>query len=186
MNHELFRHFYTFWKEREAEAQDVNLPFEVIDHLDNSECVYKLSSCVKTSHGVGKIAMTQKRLFLLTEGRPGFLEIAKFRNIQVKGLFTSLSSLCTALFFNNPITLQEVKIASAPFLLVRIPSLRVQTSSRPEVFEANLKTETELWNLVVKEMCAGRKIADQHKVKSTKEHFDICSLRNDIKFGSNS
>ncbi|XP_028281858.1 DENN domain-containing protein 3-like [Parambassis ranga] len=139
VNHELFRHFYTFWKEREAEAQDVNLPSEVIDHLDNSECVYKLSSCVKTSHGVGKIAMTQKRLFLLTEGRPGFLEIAKFRNIK------------------------EVKIASAPFLLVRIPSLRVQTSSRPEAFEANLKTETELWNLVVKEMCAGRKIADQHK-----------------------
>ncbi|XP_033496322.2 DENN domain-containing protein 3-like [Epinephelus lanceolatus] len=136
---DLFRVFYTVWKETEAEAQDVNLPSEVIDHLDNSECVYKLSSCVKTSHGVGKIAMTQKRLFLLTEGRPGFLEITKFRDIQ------------------------EVKIVSAPFLLVRIPSLRIQTSGRLEVFEANLKTETELWNLVVKEMWAGRKMADQHK-----------------------
>ncbi|XP_050932332.1 DENN domain-containing protein 3 isoform X2 [Lates calcarifer] len=136
---ELFRVFYTFWKETEAEAQDVNLPTDVIDHLDNSECVYKLSSCVKTSHGVGKIAMTQKRLFLLTEGRPGYVEITKFRDIQ------------------------EVKIASAPFLLVRIPSLRIQTSCQPEMFEANLKTETELWNLVVKEMWAGRKMADQHK-----------------------
>uniref|UniRef100_A0A671U674 DENN domain containing 3 n=1 Tax=Sparus aurata TaxID=8175 RepID=A0A671U674_SPAAU len=136
---ELFRVFYTFWKETEAEAQDVNLPSEVIDCLDNNECVYKLSSCVKTSRGVGKIAMTQKRLFLLTEGRPGYLEITKFREIQ------------------------EVKIASAPFLLVRIPSLRIRTSGRPEVFEANLKTETELWNLVVKEMWAGRRMADQHK-----------------------
>uniref|UniRef100_A0A3P8VFK6 DENN domain containing 3 n=1 Tax=Cynoglossus semilaevis TaxID=244447 RepID=A0A3P8VFK6_CYNSE len=136
---ELFRLFYTFWKETEAEAQDVNLPTQVVDHLDNSECVYKLSSCVKTSHGVGKIAMTQKRLFLLTEGQPGYLEITKFRDIQ------------------------EVKIASAPFLLVRIPSLRIQTSSRPEVFEANLKAETELWNLLVKEMWAGRRMADQHK-----------------------
>ncbi|TKS82005.1 DENN domain-containing protein 3 [Collichthys lucidus] len=136
---ELFKVFYTFWKEMEIEAQDVNLPSGVIDHLDNSECVYKLSSCVKTSYGVGKIAMTQKRLFLLTEGRPGFLDITKFRDIQ------------------------EVKIASAPFLLLRIPSLRIQTSRRPEVFEANLKTETELWNLVVKEMWAGRKMADQHK-----------------------
>lgn len=81
---ELFRVFYTFWKETEAEAQDVNLPTEVIDHLDNSECVYKLSSCVKTSHGVGKIAMTQKRLFLLTEGQPGYFEITKFRDIQVR------------------------------------------------------------------------------------------------------
>ncbi|KAM4601561.1 DENN domain-containing protein 3-like [Polymixia lowei] len=136
---ELFRVFYTFWKETEAEAQDVYLPSEVIDHLDNSECVYKLSSCVKTSHGVGKIAMTQKRLFLLTEGRPDFLEITKFREIQ------------------------EVKISSAPFLLLRIPSLRIQTSSRTEVFEANLKAETDLWNLVIKEMWAGRKMADQHK-----------------------
>ncbi|XP_031154979.1 DENN domain-containing protein 3-like isoform X2 [Sander lucioperca] len=136
---ELFKIFYTFWKETEAEAQDVNLPPEVIDHLDNSECVYKLSSCVKTSHGVGKIAMTQKRLFLLTVGRQSFLEITKFRDIQ------------------------DVKIASAPFLLVRIPSLRIETSGRLEVFEANLKTETELWNLVVKEMWAGRKMADQHK-----------------------
>ncbi|XP_059196232.1 DENN domain-containing protein 3-like isoform X2 [Centropristis striata] len=136
---ELFRVFYTVWKETEAEAQDVNLPAEVIDHLDNSECVFKLSSCVKTSHGVGKIAMTQKRLFLLTVGRQGFLDITKFRDIK------------------------EVKKASAPFLLGRIPSLRIQTSSRLEVFEANLKTETELWNLMVKEMWAGRKIADQHK-----------------------
>lgn len=83
---ELFKVFYNFWKETEAEAQDVNLPSKVIEHLDDSECVYKLSSCVKTSHGVGKIAMTQKRLFLLTEGRLGFLEITKFRDIQVECL----------------------------------------------------------------------------------------------------
>ncbi|XP_055020182.1 DENN domain-containing protein 3-like isoform X2 [Boleophthalmus pectinirostris] len=136
---DLFRDFYTFWKETEAEAQDVNLPSDVIDQLDNSECVYKLSSCVKTSHGVGKIAMTQKRLFLLPEGRANFLEITKFRDIQ------------------------EVKVSSAPVLLLRIPSLRIKCSSRPEVFEANLKTETELWNLIVKEMWTGRKMADQHK-----------------------
>uniref|UniRef100_A0A7N8XHV0 DENN domain-containing protein 3-like n=1 Tax=Mastacembelus armatus TaxID=205130 RepID=A0A7N8XHV0_9TELE len=132
----LFKNFYTLWKETETEAQDVNLPPEVIDHLDNNESVFKVSSCVRTSHGVGKIAMTQKRLFLLTEGRPVYLEIAKFRDIQT---------------------------ASASFLLLRIPSLHIHTSSRPEVFEANLKTETELWNLVVREMWAGRKMADQHK-----------------------
>uniref|UniRef100_A0A3P9KUT9 UDENN domain-containing protein n=1 Tax=Oryzias latipes TaxID=8090 RepID=A0A3P9KUT9_ORYLA len=135
---ELFRVFYTFWKEMEAEARDVHLPSEVIEQLDSSECVYKLSARVKTSHGVGKVAMTQKRLFLLTDGPAGFLEITKFRDIK------------------------EVKITSAPFL-IRIPSLRIYTCSRPEVFEANLKTDTELWNLIVKEMWAGRKIADQHK-----------------------
>lgn len=81
---EVFRFFYTFWKETEAEAQDVDLPVAVLDHLEANEQVYKLSSSVKTSHGVGKIAMTQRRLFLLTEGRPGYVEVTKFRDIEVR------------------------------------------------------------------------------------------------------
>ncbi|XP_072531434.1 DENN domain-containing protein 3 [Salminus brasiliensis] len=136
---EVFRFFYTIWKETEAEAQDVDLPTSVLEHLEANECVYKLSSSVKTSHGVGKIAMTQRRLFLLTEGRPGYVEVAKFRDIE------------------------EVKISSAPFLLLRIPSLKIKTSRRKETFEANLKSECDLWHLMIKEMWAGRKMADEHK-----------------------
>lgn len=56
-------------------------------------------------------------------------------------------------------------MTSAPFLLLRIPSLKLRIRGRKEAFEANLKTETELWNLMVKEMWAGRNMADQHKVK---------------------
>ncbi|KAM6972971.1 DENN domain-containing protein 3 [Aplochiton taeniatus] len=139
---ELFRVFYTFWKETELEAQDVSLPPAVLERLEPSECVFKLSSSVKTSRGVGKIAMTQRRLFLLTQGRPGYVEVAKFRDIE------------------------EVKISSAAFLLIRIPSLKIRlvsSSGKREAFEANLKSETDLWNLIVKEMWAGRKMADQHK-----------------------
>lgn len=62
----------------------MNLPPAVIEHLDKNECVYKLSCSVKTNYGVGKIALTQKRLFLLTEGgRPGYVHIAAFREIEV-------------------------------------------------------------------------------------------------------
>ncbi|KAF4100852.1 DENN domain-containing protein 3 [Onychostoma macrolepis] len=136
---EMFRFFYNFWKETEAAAQDVDLPVVVLEHLETDECVYKLSSSVKTSHGVGKIAMTQRRLFLLTEGRPGYVEITKFRDIE------------------------DVKISSAPFLLLRIPTLKIKTSLRKETFEANLKSECDLWHLMIKEMWAGRKIADDHK-----------------------
>ncbi|XP_035386557.1 DENN domain-containing protein 3 [Electrophorus electricus] len=136
---ELFRVFYTFWKETEAEAQDVHLPSEVIDHLDNDECVYKLSSSVRTNHGVGKIAMTQKRLFLLTDGRPGYVEITKFRDIE------------------------DIKISASPILLLRVPSLKIKSTLRKEVFEANLKTECDLWSLMAKEMWAGRRMADDHK-----------------------
>lgn len=83
MDPEVFRFFYTIWKETETEAQDVDLPVAVLNHLEANEQVYKLSSSVKTSHGVGKIAMTQRRLFLLTEGRPGYVEVTKFRDIEV-------------------------------------------------------------------------------------------------------
>nr|XP_014352748.1 PREDICTED: DENN domain-containing protein 3 [Latimeria chalumnae] len=136
---ETFKDFYTFWKETEVEAQDVNLPSEVIEHLDKNECVYKLSSSVKTNNGVGKIAMTQKRLFLLTEGRPGYVEIAKFRDIE------------------------DVKCISVALLLLRIPLLRIKSVARKGVFDANLKSECDLWHLIVKEMWAGRKMADAHK-----------------------
>ncbi|KAM9738310.1 DENN domain-containing protein 3 isoform 3-T3 [Menidia menidia] len=136
---DLFRVFYTIWKETEAEAQEVSLPASVLEHIETSECVFKLSSSVKTSRGVGKIAMTQRRLFLLTDGRPGYVEVAQYRDLE------------------------EVRVSSAPFLLLRIPSLKLRVRGRKETFEANLKTETELWNLMIKEMWAGRVIADQHK-----------------------
>lgn len=56
-------------------------------------------------------------------------------------------------------------MSSAPFLLLRIPSLKLRVRGRKEAFEANLKTETDLWNMMVKEMWAGRNMADQHKVR---------------------
>ncbi|XP_058132085.1 DENN domain-containing protein 3 isoform X2 [Dasypus novemcinctus] len=136
---ETFKDFYTCWKETEAEAQAAALPLAVTEHLDKNECVYKLSSSVKTNRGVGKIAMTQKRLFLLTEGRSGYVEISTFRNIE------------------------EVRSTTVTFLLLRIPTLKIKTVSRKEVFEANLKAECELWHLMVKEMWAGKKLADDHK-----------------------
>nr|XP_055169966.1 DENN domain-containing protein 3 isoform X1 [Nyctereutes procyonoides] len=136
---ETFKDFYNCWKEAEAEAQEVSLPLSVTEHLDKNECVYKLSSSVKTNRGVGKIAMTQKRLFLLTEGRPGYVEISTFRNIE------------------------EVRSTTVTFLLLRIPTLKIKVVSKKEVFEANLKTECDLWHLMVKEMWAGKKLADDHK-----------------------
>lgn len=60
------------------------LPASVLEHIEPSECVFKLSSSVKTSRGVGKIAMTQRRLFLLTDGRPGYVEVAQYRDLEVR------------------------------------------------------------------------------------------------------
>lgn len=57
-----------------------------------------------------------------------------------------------------------MKISAAPFLLLKIPSLKIKSSLRKEIFEANLKSECDLWSLMVKEMWAGRRMADDHKV----------------------
>lgn len=59
---------------------------------------------------------------------------------------------------------QDVKVTTVAFLLLKIPTLRIATRSKKEVFEANLKTECDLWHLIVKEMWAGKKMADDHKV----------------------
>lgn len=50
------------------------------------------------------------------------------------------------------------------FLLLRIPTLKIKMVSKKEVFEASLRRECDLWHLMVKEMWAGRKLADSHKV----------------------
>ncbi|XP_072324413.1 DENN domain-containing protein 3 isoform X2 [Scyliorhinus torazame] len=135
---ETFKDFYNFWKESETEAQEINLPLEVIEHLNKNESVYKLSSSVKTNYGVGKIALTQKRLFLLLEGRPDYVEIAKFRDIQ------------------------ELENISVMFFPLRIPALKIKTTLK-EPFVGNLKNERDLWQLIVKEMWAGKTMADKHK-----------------------
>ncbi|XP_030075472.1 DENN domain-containing protein 3 [Microcaecilia unicolor] len=157
---EMFKEFYNYWMETEAEAEDVNLPPSVIEQLDKNECVYKLSRSVKTNYGVGKIAMTQKRLFLLMEGRPGYVEISTFRDIE------------------------DIKITTVAFLVLRIPTLRIKTSSRKEEFEANLKTECDLWHLMVKEMWAGRKMADDHKDPQYIQEALINALLMDAVVGS--
>lgn len=59
---------------------------------------------------------------------------------------------------------QEVRTTTVAFLLLKIPTLKIKTVAKKEVFEANLKSECDLWDLMVKEMWAGKKLADDHKV----------------------
>lgn len=77
---------------------------------------------------------------------------------------------------------QEVRISSAQFLLLRIPSLKIKSSRRKETFEANLKSECDLWSLMVKEMWAGRKMADEHKVQSLLKHYSSTTLTVEVYF----
>lgn len=70
-----------------------------------------------------------------------------------------------------------MRSTTVAFLLLRIPTLKIKTASRKEVFEANLKTECDVWHLMVKEMWAGKRLADEHKVgvrAACSVHLRLC------------
>lgn len=67
-----------------------------------------------------------------------------------------------------PLSPQEVRSTTTVYLLLKIATLKIRMVSKKEVFEANLKRECDLWHLMVKEMWAGRKLADSHKVRGAR------------------
>ncbi|XP_078722492.1 DENN domain-containing protein 3 isoform X1 [Lampetra fluviatilis] len=136
-----FAAFYQAWKETEQETLDLDLPSGVVERLERSECVYKVSASVKTSMGQGRLAMTQRRLFLLAEGKNTYLEVGVFRDIQ-----------------------EVDSVAVTSIFPPKIAALRIRTTSRrDEPFVANLKAERDLWQLIVQEMWLGKRMADHHK-----------------------
>lgn len=79
-------------------------------------------------------------------------------------LFCPPSTHVSSLRSHAVLVLQEVRNSTVAFLLLKIPTLKIKTVAKKEVFEANLKSECDLWHLMVKEMWAGKKLADDHKV----------------------
>lgn len=135
-----FTEFYTRWTEMKYDADSITLSAEVTKNLQETERISKVSNPVKTSCGLGRVAMTQKRLFLLTEGQPFYKEIARFRNIE------EVESCL-------PVSVFPLKILA----------LRIKVRDKKEPFVANLKSERDLWKLVIREMVAGKFLADRHK-----------------------
>ena len=58
MDPDTFEEFYTCWKENEVDLVKAKIPES---HLEQNECVLKLSSLIKSTLGTGRIALTQKR-----------------------------------------------------------------------------------------------------------------------------
>uniref|UniRef100_A0A4W3HR05 DENN domain-containing protein 3-like n=1 Tax=Callorhinchus milii TaxID=7868 RepID=A0A4W3HR05_CALMI len=135
-----FTEFYTRWTEMKHDTDSITLSDEVTKNLHETERVSKVSNPVKTSCGLGRLALTQKRLFLLTEGHPYYKEIARFQNIE------EVESCL-------PVSVFPLKILA----------LRIKVQDKKEPFVANLKSERDLWKLVIREMMAGKFLADRHK-----------------------
>uniref|UniRef100_UPI00398EFFBB DENN domain-containing protein 3-like isoform X2 n=1 Tax=Pristiophorus japonicus TaxID=55135 RepID=UPI00398EFFBB len=134
-----FNELYARWTEIKSEVDNITLPPEVTKHLLDNEQVWKVSNPVKTSYGLGRMVLSQKRLFLLTEAHPYCKEIARFRDIQEV-------EPCL------PVNLFPLKILA----------LKIKVRDK-EPFIANLKSERDLWKVIIREMRAGLFLADRHK-----------------------
>ncbi|XP_072371450.1 DENN domain-containing protein 3-like isoform X2 [Scyliorhinus torazame] len=136
----MFNELYAHWNEIKSELDSITLAPEVMKNLLENERISKVSNPVKTSYGLGRVVMSQKRLFLLMEAHPYYKEIARFRDIE------EVESCL-------PVSIFPLKILA----------LRIKVRDRKDPFIANLKSERDLWKVIIREMCAGKFLAERHK-----------------------
>ncbi|XP_077990292.1 DENN domain-containing protein 3-like [Glandiceps talaboti] len=134
-----FAIFYECWKESEIETSSLALP---PDELDHNECVLKVSSLIRTDHGTGRLILTQKRLFFLSEGKRKLKEVIRLRDIQ------------------NIEKYEYTRHIFPP----GVPALKIFHKKEGKApYIASLKSERNSWYILIKEMWAGRIIADVQK-----------------------
>ncbi|XP_041061228.1 DENN domain-containing protein 3-like [Carcharodon carcharias] len=136
----MFNELYSHWNKIKSEVDSITLAPEVMKNLLENERISKVSNPVKTSYGLGRVVMSQKRLFLLMEAHPYCKEIARFRDIE------EVESCL-------PVSVFPLKILA----------LRIKVRDKKEPFIANLKSERDLWKVIIREMCAGKFLAERHK-----------------------
>jgi len=124
-----FKVFYEAWKQVEMECVGFNVPGM---RLENNECFLKVSPTIPTSMGTGRLALTQKRLFLLREGSCDVEEVVCLRDI------TSLENILQRSSF-----------------FTQVLALRVKGKGDVE-FIASLKLGRDAWFVLVKEMWCGQ------------------------------
>ncbi|KAH9496720.1 hypothetical protein Btru_009782 [Bulinus truncatus] len=133
---------YTFnvlrlsYEENQTQCESLHLPE---DCLQNNEIVLRVSSLIKTDFGMGRIVLTDKRLFFIKDVSNRYKEIVKLRNIS---------------------KLEKVQNHS---FLVAVDVLVITDSDAKIKFTAWLKDERNCWATIIEEMRAGRIVAEASK-----------------------
>ncbi|XP_033640583.1 DENN domain-containing protein 3-like isoform X1 [Asterias rubens] len=137
---ETFLFFVDAWKEGEIEGTAI--PDEIYErHLVHTESVLKISSLISSVQGMGRLVLTDKRLFVVTQGNNTFHEVIRIKDIS-----------CLERFERSFL------------LLSSAPALRVYSKlPDKEPYMANLKGERNTWYTLINEMWSGRAIADAQK-----------------------
>ncbi|XP_072100679.1 DENN domain-containing protein 3-like isoform X3 [Mobula birostris] len=136
----VFNELYSHWKKMKSEVDSIMLDPEVAMELLESEQVSLVSNPVKTKYGQGRLVLSQKRLGFLKDAEPHFKEIVRLRDIE------------------------EVEpVLPTTGLPRKMTSLRIKVRGKKEPFVVNLKSERDLWKVLIRELHAGKLLAERHK-----------------------
>ncbi|XP_071502501.1 DENN domain-containing protein 3-like [Diadema antillarum] len=136
---ETFLYFYESWKEGIDETKSIPLNIYK-EYLDSTESVLKVSALIRTDDGMGRLVLTEKRLFYMAEGSNMYREVVRCRDIEKLEKFE---------YFNILLSCQALRIYST------------KPSTNPYV--ANLKVERNCWFTLITELWAGRVISEAQK-----------------------
>ncbi|CAG5119297.1 unnamed protein product, partial [Candidula unifasciata] len=133
---------YTFdvfrlcYEENLAQCDSLVLPS---DSLQASEVILRVSNLIKTDFGMGRIVLTDKRLFFIKDVSNKCREIVKLRNIA---------------------QLEKVQYHS---LLRPVDCLLITETGNKVKFTAWLKADRNCWAALIEEMRAGKTVAEAIK-----------------------
>ncbi|CAL1542255.1 unnamed protein product [Lymnaea stagnalis] len=133
---------YTFevlklcYEENQVQCEALTLPDEC---LQTNEIVLRVSNLIKTDFGMGRIVLTDKRLFFIKDVSNRYREIVKLRNIS---------------------KLEKLQIHS---FLMAVDVLVITDTDNKSKFTAWLKDERNCWAIIIDEMRAGKIVAEATK-----------------------
>ncbi|XP_053382269.1 DENN domain-containing protein 3-like isoform X2 [Mercenaria mercenaria] len=144
-----FQIFACCWEDNQIQCSQVKLGENI---LLEEETILKVSTLIKTDFGLGRIGLTDKRLFFLSDVSNQYKEIVKLREIR---------------------DLEQSEYSS---LFSRVQTLKIHRKGKgTSPFTAFLKEERNWWYMVIREMWAGKVVAEamkdvmmvQHAIQNT-------------------
>ncbi|XP_052249982.1 DENN domain-containing protein 3-like isoform X2 [Dreissena polymorpha] len=133
---DIFKYLVDFWVENQVKCSQVKIDE---GRLADDEVILKVSELIKTDFGLGRMCLTDKRLFFQTDVTNHFKEIAKLREIE------------------------RLERSEHAGFLSRVPTLRIHKKKndkdKDSVFTVYLKDDRNWWCMVIQEMFSGRVMA---------------------------
>ncbi|XP_060558524.1 DENN domain-containing protein 3-like isoform X2 [Ruditapes philippinarum] len=147
-----FQIFVCCWEDNQIQCKKVKLEENT---LSEEETILKISTLIKTDYGLGRIGLTDKRLFFLSDVSNNYREIVKLREIK---------------------DLEQSEHSSLFSIFSRVQTLKIHRLGKgTSPFTAYLKEERNWWYMVIREMWAGKVVAEamkdvmmvQHAIQNT-------------------